>query len=178
MNSENSGRTTAYVAIGSNISPERNITAALERLQKQTGLTDISRFYKTTAINRPEQPDYLNGMARVECVQTPRMLKYDVLRAIEEELGRRRTDDRFAPRTIDLDLTIFGNLLSQEDGLVLPDPDLRARPFMLAALLDLCPDMILPDTGEPITSLLNDDERRSLRPAAAFTRQLRERLGL
>lgn len=178
MDSESTGPTTAYVAIGSNIDPERNIIAALERLQRQTALTAVSKFYETPAIARPEQPDYLNGIARVECVQTPRVLKYDVLRTIEGELGRRRTDDKFAPRTIDLDLVLFGNVVKNEEDLVLPDPDLRARPFLLAALIDLAPDMILPDSGEHITSLLRDKDRRTLRPAAAFTRQLRERLGL
>lgn len=178
MDNRNTGHTAAYVAIGSNIEPERNIPAALERLQLCTRLAAVSQFYETLAIGRPDQPNYLNGVARVECVHSPRVLKYDVLRVIEAELGRQRTHDKFAARTIDLDLLLFGNLAENAEDLTLPDPDLQTRPFLLAALIELAPDLTLPDSGERIVSLLRDEDRRALRPAEAFSLRLKERLGL
>lgn len=178
MDSEHIDCTTAYIAIGSNIEPERNIPAALELLRLKTSLTALSHFYETPAIDRPEQPNYLNGMARVECVHSASVLKYDVLRTIEAELGRQRTDDNFAPRTIDLDLVLFGNSIIRVENLILPDPDLRVRPFLLAALIELAPDLTLPDSGERIVSLLRDEDRRALRPVPAFSLRLKERLGL
>ncbi|MBP8132327.1 MAG: 2-amino-4-hydroxy-6-hydroxymethyldihydropteridine diphosphokinase [Candidatus Hydrogenedentes bacterium] len=170
--------TTAYVAVGSNIEPETHIVAALDRLRDAVIVTGISTFYVTAPIDRPEQQDYLNGAVAVECPTGARALKYDTLRPIEAALGRVRSADRYAARTIDLDIMLFGDLTSREPGLALPDPDLRTRPFLLAAVAELAPGYIMPDTGEPLAVLLGNAGRAQLKPAVAFTRSLRERFGL
>lgn len=170
--------TTAYIAVGSNIEPELHIPAALDRLRAAAPLTGISTFYVTAPIARPEQRDYLNGAVAVECSVAPRVFKFEVLRPIEAALGRRRSADRYAARTIDLDIALFGHIVLHEPDLVLPDPDLRSRPFLVAALIELVPECVLPDTREPLAALLSDADRDQLRPAVVFTRNLRERFGL
>jgi 7,8-dihydro-6-hydroxymethylpterin-pyrophosphokinase len=90
-------------------------------------------------------------------------LKFEVLRRIEAALGRRRGPDKYAPRPIDLDLLLYGDSVVEEPDLVLPDPDLRTRPFLAAALQELAPGLIEPVAGFPGE------------PLAEFSRRLKER---
>ncbi len=165
----------ACVSVASNIDPERNIERALERLAETARLQRVSRFFVTAPIDRPEQGDYLNGMARIEGDWTPEALKFEVLRPIERALGRTRTADKYAARTLDLDITIFGNRVLREAALEIPDPDVRTRPFLAAALLDLEPDIILPDTGRRLAEEVDVAVLRTLRVAEDFTRRMQER---
>ncbi|HNR32129.1 MAG TPA: 2-amino-4-hydroxy-6-hydroxymethyldihydropteridine diphosphokinase [Candidatus Hydrogenedentes bacterium] len=167
-----------FVSVGANIEPERHIPAALDLLREAVPITAISTFYVTAPIGAPEQADYLNGVVAVECTAAPRAFKFETLRAIEAALGRVRTADRFAARTIDLDIALFGDTVLREPDLEIPDPDLRSRPFLVAAILELAPVYRLPDSGAPLAALLHDADRACLRPAVAFTRNLRERFGV
>ena len=165
-----------YIALGSNIDPEANTLKALELLAQKTRLARVSMFYRSAPIGRPEQPEYLNGIAQITCACSARELKWTVLRPIEQQLGRERTQDKYAARTIDLDIALFGELVIDEDDLTLPDPDLEDRPFLLAAPLDLEPDLVLPGKGQPVRALLRPEHRQDLRPDPAFTIRLKERL--
>lgn len=133
-----------YVGIGSNVEPEKNIPLALKALSKAARLTGISTFYVTQPIGGTDSPPFYNGAARVETDLPAREFKFDVLRKIEDDLGRVRSRDRFAPRTIDLDIVLYDNLVMREPGLVLPDPDVVTRAFVAAPLLELDPDLVLP----------------------------------
>jgi 2-amino-4-hydroxy-6-hydroxymethyldihydropteridine diphosphokinase len=164
------------VAVGSNVEPEQNIAAALEMLALHARLTGVSTFYRTAPLNRPEQPPFLNGVVRMETHLPARALKFDVLRTIERRLGRVRTEDAFAPRTIDLDIALYGSTVIDEPGLRVPDPDIRQRPFLAIPLLELEPDLALPDTGEALASLVQPEWAFSITPAAALTEQLRAKL--
>jgi 2-amino-4-hydroxy-6-hydroxymethyldihydropteridine diphosphokinase len=166
----------AYVAVGSNIRPEEHIPAALDRLQRALRVTASSTFYRTAALDRPADPDFLNGVWRVETDLAPRSLKDNVLRCIENELGRVRSPDRYAPRTLDLDLLLHGNAVIAEPGLRLPDPDIRTRAFLAVPLLELAPALVLPDTGEPLASLPVARARTALAPDERLTKLLRERI--
>jgi 2-amino-4-hydroxy-6-hydroxymethyldihydropteridine diphosphokinase len=170
--------TAAFVAVGSNINPEENIPEALARLHAQAPLVALSAFYITPPIARPGQADYYNGMAVVTSACSARVFKYEVLRPIEDALGRVRTGDKFAARTIDLDIALYGSAVIDEPGLRVPDADLRRRPFLLACLVELAPAMVLPDTGERASALISPETVARLRPAATFTQRLRERFGL
>jgi 2-amino-4-hydroxy-6-hydroxymethyldihydropteridine diphosphokinase len=167
-----------YIAVGSNIEPERNIAEALDRLKRYVHIKAISTFYRTAPIGRPEQSAFLNGVWQVGTVRTARALKFGVLRQIESELGRVRTEDKYAARTIDLDIAVYGDTVINEPDLRIPDPDIRQRPFIAVPLLELAPSLVLPDTGERLSSLAISNARADLEPACGFTDSLRARLEL
>jgi 2-amino-4-hydroxy-6-hydroxymethyldihydropteridine diphosphokinase len=164
-----------YISVASNIDPERNIEAALACLAEVSPVMEISRFYLSPAIDRPDQPDYVNGMVRIVGSWTPHDLKFSVLRPLEQALGRVRTEDRYAARTLDLDIVLFGGLVIRERDLEVPDPELRSRPFLAAALLDLEPGVVLPDTAERLIDLVDMNVLRALPVAENFSQKVKER---
>lgn len=105
----------------------------------------------------------------------PRSLKFHVLRPIEDALGRVRTNDSYAARPIDLDVLLFGSLVMNEPGLVIPDPDILSRPFLAAALVELHPDLVLPGTKVNVEKTITMEQRVALVPDMPFTEVLRER---
>ena len=167
--------TAAYVSVASNIDPERNILRSLVLLSEWVAITGLSTFYRTAPLGRPEQADYLNGVVAVRCPLGLRALKFDVLRPIEAQLGRVRTDDPYAARTIDLDVLVFGEMVVEEADLRVPDPDIAERVFLAAALAEVAPDLRLPNTGRMLVDCFDPEEARALAPNAAFTEKLRAR---
>ena len=97
----------AFIGVGSNIDPKKNIRQALRQLAQAVRLTGISTFYREPAIERPTEPAFYNGVVAIETDLPPMRLKQDVLRRIEADLGRRRDSDKYASRTIDLYLLLF-----------------------------------------------------------------------
>ncbi|MCH7958932.1 MAG: 2-amino-4-hydroxy-6-hydroxymethyldihydropteridine diphosphokinase [Candidatus Hydrogenedentes bacterium] len=168
----------AYIALGSNVEPEKNIVQACALLAEKVSLRSVSTFYKTKALERPEQSDYRNGMVHVTTPLSPLRLKLDVLREIENRLGRVRTEDRYASRTIDLDIVVFDDCVMNEDDLVLPDPELRERPFIAVPLLELAPDLVLADTGEALRSIRAAQAVSELEPDIELTEKVKARLNL
>lgn len=168
-------RSCVYVGVGSNIAPEKNIVLALDALRRATTVTGLSTFYWSTALERPAQPRFLNGVVRIETSVAPRHLKFDVLRRIEQDLARVRTDDRHAARTIDLDILLYGREIVSEPDLIIPDPDIALRPFLAVPLLDLDPGLILPGTATRLSSQITPGASSGLEPAPAFTERLRTR---
>lgn len=164
-----------YIAVGGNIRPEDTIPRALAMLHEACPIEGISTFYRTAPIGRPEQPAYLNGVICIKYTGAPRILKYAVLRPIEEALGRKRTTDLYAARPIDLDVLVCGMLVINEPDLVIPDPDIRNRTFLAASLCDLYPELVLPDTNSLVKDILTEEQLRALVPDMPFTRALRER---
>ncbi|UCD29308.1 MAG: 2-amino-4-hydroxy-6-hydroxymethyldihydropteridine diphosphokinase, partial [Planctomycetota bacterium] len=118
-----------FIAVGSNIDPEINILQALKRIKEPVKITGISTFYQTPPIERPVQQPFLNGVWRIETLMSARTLKFNCLRTIENELGRVRTEDKYAARTIDLDIIIYGDMVIDEPDLQIPDPDIYTRSF-------------------------------------------------
>lgn len=145
---------TAYIALGSNIEPDENMPRAIEALAEHVQVTGVSMLYRTPAMDRPDDPSFINGVCRIETNIEPRALKFEVLRGIETALGRVRMEDAYAPRTIDLDILLYGNHVINEAGLNVPDPDLRTRPFLAVPLLELWPEAMLPDTGEALADIV------------------------
>lgn len=167
-----------YIALGSNVEPEKNIVQACTLLSEKVSLRSVSTFYRSKALERPEQSDYRNGVVRVATPLTPLRLKFDVLREIEGQLGRVRTEDRYTSRTIDLDILVFDDCVINEENLVLPDPELRERPFIAVPLLELAPDLVLPDTGEALRSIRSAQARSELEPDIELTQKVKARLNL
>ena len=143
----------AFIAVGSNICPEENVRAALLSLAEQEQIVAMSTIHRTEPEGRPDQPDFYNCVVEIKTEKAPEALKYQVLRRIEASLGRQRTLDKFAPRTIDLDLILYDNLVLDTDRIVLPDPDIASRPFLAACLSELAPDLTLPGTTSRIADL-------------------------
>jgi 2-amino-4-hydroxy-6-hydroxymethyldihydropteridine diphosphokinase len=148
----------AYVAVGSNIDPRANVVRAVEALAREVALDAVSTFWRTDSIGpdgRPDgQADFVNGVVRVLARCDARTLKYGILRPIEARLGRaeRALAARYAPRTIDLDLVIFGQAAIDEPGLRIPSPDVE-RPFVAACLLELAPELVLAGSGQALSCL-------------------------
>jgi 2-amino-4-hydroxy-6-hydroxymethyldihydropteridine diphosphokinase len=176
MNAPSQELVVAYVAVGSNINPEDNILAALQGLKKQVNVRVTSRFYLTQPIERPDQDAFINGVWEITTNCEPRELKYDVLRVIEDELGRHRTEDTHAPRTIDLDLVLYGDRIIAETGLHIPDLDIYRRAFVAVPLLEIAPGLIIPGTGRRLSSVPVAKSKEGLEPLPSLTRRLKKEL--
>ncbi len=144
----------AFVAIGSNIDPEENVKKAIRLLTIKTQVIGISTVYLTEPEGRPGQPPFYNLVVEVETQMPPVEFKYRILRTIENDLGRIRTEDKFAPRTIDLDLILYDDLALQTEDLTLPDPEIRSRPFLAFPLGELSTDLTLPGTDLTIRKVM------------------------
>ena len=157
------------IALGSNIDPERNLAQAVSILSRQPGikLEAASRIYESAAVGASgRQLAYLNAAVLVETVLDPHALK-KTLRGIESALGRVRSEDRYAPRPIDLDIASYGQQVLDLDGSPIHDPDILRYPHIAAPLADVAPDWIYPEHGE---------DRRTLRQIADSLRFTDEEL--
>jgi 2-amino-4-hydroxy-6-hydroxymethyldihydropteridine diphosphokinase len=146
--------TIAAIALGSNLGDRRAhidfALAALRRLPR-TDVTATSTFHETRAIGKPGGIDpggpYLNAAALLRTALAPRELLEHLLR-IETERGRQRGQGQaWAPRTLDLDLLLYGDHLIEEPGLVVPHPRMHQRLFVLAPLAEIAPDLVVPVRG-------------------------------
>jgi len=164
----------AFIAIGANINPERNVARAVEMLAEAVGICAVSTFYETAALDRPQQPAFYNGVVRVETQMAPLALKQQVLREVESRLGRRRTADKYASRPIDLDLILYENLVVTSEELTLPDPDIYTRAFVAVPLHELAPELVLPDTGRSLASLCRELSMHGMVALPAYSEALRK----
>lgn len=162
------------IALGSNIAPEHNIEQALAHLARQVRLLGVSSFYRTAPIGDDGAPMFLNGAALIATELSPGDLKFGVLRPVETALGRRREANKYAARTIDLDILVHGDEMIDEAALQVPDPDLRTRPFLAASLLELMPGKILPD-GTRLDTLHAAEALRALDIDTEFSARMKER---
>jgi 2-amino-4-hydroxy-6-hydroxymethyldihydropteridine diphosphokinase len=140
----------AYVGLGANLGPkEVTILRAVDLLGATEGIEvlELSRLRETEPVGVTEQPAFLNGAVALETSLPPREL-LDVLLRVERELGRVRDGERWGPRTIDLDLLVYGDETVDEPGLSVPHPLLHERRFALEPLADLDPELDIPGVGE------------------------------
>lgn len=163
------GPAEALIAIGSNIAPAENVPRALALLHARATIAAVSSFYWSDPEGPSGQPRFLNGAYRVRTALAPRELKFGVLRAIEEALGRVRTADKYAPREIDLDIAVFGNTVLDEDGLRLPDPDIVRRAFLAVPLAEVAPDWVVPSIGATLSEIAARLPREGLTVAPAIS---------
>jgi 2-amino-4-hydroxy-6-hydroxymethyldihydropteridine diphosphokinase len=138
----------AYVGLGANLGPrEVTILRAVDLLAAEEGVEvlELSELRETDPVGVVDQPPFLNGAVALETSLSPRELLEALLR-VERELGRVRAE-RWGPRTIDLDLLVYGDAVVDEPGLRVPHPRLRERRFALEPLLDLEPELEIPGVG-------------------------------
>jgi len=139
----------AYIGLGANLGDrEAALDAALAALRANRGIevVAVSRVRETEPWGLAEQPPFLNAAAALETTLSPRGLM-DALLAVERDLGRTRAGPRWGPRTIDLDLLLFGDEVIDEPGLTVPHPRLAERLFVLEPLNDLDPALVVPGAG-------------------------------
>ncbi|MDO8811551.1 MAG: 2-amino-4-hydroxy-6-hydroxymethyldihydropteridine diphosphokinase [Gallionella sp.] len=164
----------AFIGIGSNIEPERNVRAAVRNLAQQTRVTGISMVYCTDALDHPEQSPYFNCVVEIETEAPPSEVKHGLLRPIENSLGRKRSEDKYAPRTIDLDLIVYSDLAMDVEDIRLPDPEILERPFLAIPLFELAPDLVLAGYGLRIGEVAARLPQGGMRPLEDYTSLLRE----
>ncbi len=154
--------TRAVVSLGSNLGDRfATLSDALRGLAAAgIRITRVSPVYETAPVG-PEQPDYLNAVALIETALPPYDL-LDVVHEVEDTLGRVR-DERWGPRTIDIDIVAYGDLVSGDERLLLPHPRAAERAFVLVPWLDVDPGAALPG-GETVAELLAGTDRSGLRP--------------
>jgi 2-amino-4-hydroxy-6-hydroxymethyldihydropteridine diphosphokinase len=143
--------TRAYVGLGANLGDrEAAISKALELLGPD--VVAVSTIRETDPVGYLDQPRFLNAVAALETELGAREL-LDRLLEVERELGRERTGPRYGPRTIDLDLLLYGDAEIDEPGLTVPHPRLHERRFALEPLAELDPALEIPRRG-PVEALL------------------------
>lgn len=140
--------TLAYVGLGANLGePRQQLLAALEDLGRipQTRVAARSSLYRSAPIGYPDQPDYVNAVARLETGLRPEEL-FARLQEIERGHGRKRSF-RNAPRSLDLDLLLYGGERIDTPALTVPHPRMHERAFVLMPLLELDPGAVIPGRG-------------------------------
>jgi 2-amino-4-hydroxy-6-hydroxymethyldihydropteridine diphosphokinase len=142
--------TRAYVGLGANLGDrERTLRAAAEALAAEEGVevVSVSTLRETEPVGVGEQPRFLNGAAELETTLTAREL-LDRLLAVEQRFGRVRIPAEHGPRTLDLDLLLYGDEVIDEPGLAVPHPRLHERRFVLEPLAELAPGLVVPARGD------------------------------
>jgi 2-amino-4-hydroxy-6-hydroxymethyldihydropteridine diphosphokinase len=139
---------TAFIALGSNLAnPVAQVQAGLRALAAlpHTRVTGASSLYRSPAVGMRDQPDFVNAVASIETLLMPRALLENLL-AIERSQGRVR-DFPNAPRTLDLDIVLYGEEVIDEPGLTIPHPRMLERAFVLVPLAEIAPHAMVPGAG-------------------------------
>ncbi len=142
----NSSHVRAYIGLGSNlVSPLRQVKRAIAELAQlpQSRLVLVSPIYRSRPMGPADQPDYINAVAAIDTTLQPLEL-LDGLQAIENAHQRKRGAVQWGPRTLDLDLLLFGDARLNEPRLTVPHPGMPERSFVLRPLVDIGPQLQLP----------------------------------
>lgn len=151
--------TRVYIAIGSNLaSPLEQVNAALAALAEipDSQIVAVSPFYRTPPLGPQDQPDYLNAAVALDIDLAPETL-LDHTQRIELQQGRERKAHRWGPRTLDLDIMLFGDRQIATPRLTVPHYDMKNRAFMLLPLVHIAPDVCFPDGVKVANILANLD---------------------
>lgn len=150
-----SGERPVFLALGSNIEPEAHLRRGLEELTRRFPVVSVSPVYESEPVDAPGSPRFLNACVLILTDLPASELKYRHLRGVEARLGRTRTDDPNAPRTLDIDIALVGRrVLHDPDlGIEVPDPQILTRPHVALPLADLAPDFEHPVTGRTLREI-------------------------
>lgn len=149
---------SAYIALGSNLGNKRlNIIKAVWFIKnlKQTTFSRASGFYKTPAEGNHNQPNFINAVAEIKTFLSAITLLNELLK-IEKRMGRIRTNKRWHPRPIDLDILLYNQETYRSPRLIIPHPRMHKRLFVLEPLCEIAPDLIHPVLRKPMKVLLKE----------------------
>jgi 2-amino-4-hydroxy-6-hydroxymethyldihydropteridine diphosphokinase len=157
---------TAFIALGSNLrDPAAQVSSGFAALAEMLAGRVIARssLYRSAPVGYADQPDFINAVAAIQTTLAPRAL-LEALFAIERRHGRVR-EFPSAPRTLDLDLLLYGDLQLHEHGLTVPHPRMHERAFVLRPLAEIAPRCVIPGRGR-VSELLGAIDARGVEPLA------------
>lgn len=142
----------AYIGLGSNLDkPKEQLSAALVEIQQhpQISIQACSHLYSSLPMGPKDQPDYVNAVCQITTSLSPIEL-LDFLQSVEQTHGRERKEQRWGPRTLDLDILLYNNQRIESERLTVPHYGMRYREFVLVPLFEIAPDMVMQD-GRTLT---------------------------
>lgn len=143
----------AYLSLGSNIEPEHNLPAAVAHLAGFGRVRAVSTVWETLPVGFTDQPNFLNAAVLLETRLSAQVLREEAIATIETALGRVRTENKNAPRTIDIDIMLFNRDILQAGLRRIPDPEILERPFVAIPLAEIAPDYIHPENGQTLRDI-------------------------
>jgi len=153
----------SYIAIGSNqadpIQQAKQAISALNNLV-ETSLISCSSLYCSAPMGPQDQPDYINAVAKIDTHLSPLAL-LDALQEIEQSQGRERKEERWGPRTLDLDILLYADQVIDDQRLTIPHYGMQDREFVLYPLFEIAPKLILPN-GTSLIEMLKDCDKNGL----------------
>lgn len=142
---------TAFIGLGSNLAnPAARVVQAMQLIDQLSNTRVLARssLYRSAPVGYLDQPDFINAVVKVETALAPLALLQALL-ALEQQNGRTR-EFQNAPRTLDLDVLLYGDLQHHEHGLTVPHPQMHKRAFVLQPLLEIAPDCVIPGVGTAV----------------------------
>ena len=164
-----SPESVVYVSLGSNIEPEKNLAEAIRLLRQRCTVLAVSSAYRTPPQGFSEQADFLNMAVKLTTTLTPADFKREVLGDIERQLGRQRDpNNKNAPRTIDLDISLWNDLAFAygDKPWRVPDPDITRFAHVAIPLAEIAPDYLHPVNGRTLAAIASDFDTRHIRREA------------
>lgn len=145
-----------YLSLGSNIEPEKNLAEAVRLLRERCSVNAVSSVYQTPPYGNHDQPDFLDVVVIIHTPMTPLVFKLDVLRVIEQQLGRvRPSPNKYGPLTLDMDILLWGDSVMDygDKPWHIPHNGLLENAADLIPVVELAPDLIHPETGERLAQI-------------------------
>jgi 2-amino-4-hydroxy-6-hydroxymethyldihydropteridine diphosphokinase len=143
----------AYLSLGSNIEPELNLPAALALLARYGRVRAVSTVWETRPVGYADQPNFLNVGLILETHLSAQALRNEAVAGIETALGRIRSENKNAPRTVDIDIMFFNDDVLQIGSRHIPDPEVLERAFVAIPMAEIAPDYVHPETGQTLQAI-------------------------
>jgi len=162
-----------FISVGSNIEPEKNVAKAVRALADRVVLRAISTVYLNEPFDRVGDPPFYNCVIEIETNLPPDILKREVLERVEAELGRVRSEDKHAPRTIDLDIIVYVEGKGAGEGFSVVDSDIAKRAYLAVPLAEIAPSLVVGEDGRSAAEIALGFENHNMVSLFDYTKALR-----